>query len=76
MFLQGICVKSPIYFQQGEVNVVHLDSGDFMARLPDRDKLIDEDQQFQRVDVQLKASWRYILEAAKADLPAERFVET
>jgi hypothetical protein len=45
VFLQGFCVMKPNYCPFDEVNVVHLDSRQFMARLPDRDKLIDEDVQ-------------------------------
>jgi hypothetical protein len=76
VFLQGFCVHSPSYFRMGEVNVVHLDSREFMARLPDRDKLIDEDRQLRRVDAQIKASWRAVLEEAKQRLAADEFVET
>jgi hypothetical protein len=45
VFLQGFCVMKPNYGSFDEANVVHLDSRQFMARLPDRDKLIDEDIQ-------------------------------
>ena len=76
VFLQGFAVMKPIYFQDDQVNVVHLDSRQFTARLPDRDKLIDEDVQRKRIDSELKACWRRILEIAKTELPAERFVET
>jgi hypothetical protein len=58
------------------VNVVHLDSRQFMARLPDRDRLIDEDVQRQRIDTELKACWRRTLEIAKARAAAARFVDT
>lgn len=76
VFLQGFCVKAPLYFKADEVNVVHLDPRQFMARLPDRDILIDADQQLRRVDSQLKQSWRQILEVAKAQLPARQYVDT
>jgi hypothetical protein len=75
VFLQGFCVMKPNYCQRDEVNVVHLDSRQFMARLPDRDKLIDEDVQRKRIDTELKACWRQTLEIAKTQLPPERFVE-
>ena len=76
VFLQGFCVMKPIYHRLDHVNVVHLDSRQFVARLPDRDKLIDEEDQRKRIDAALKASWRRILELAKTQLPPGRFVET
>ena len=76
VFLQGFCVHSSGYFRMGDVNVVHLDSREFLARLPDRDMLIDEDRQLRRVDAQIKASWRAVLEEAKHRLTAQDFVET
>ncbi len=76
IFLQGLCVMKPIYFQEGQVNVVHLDSRQFTARLPDREKLIDEDVQRKRIDAELKACWRRTLEGAKSQLDATHFVET
>lgn len=75
VFLQGFCVLKPTYCTRDQVNVVHLDSRQFMARLPDRDKLIDEDVQRQRIDAELKACWRRALETAKTQLTPERFIE-
>ncbi len=74
VFLQGFCVIKPNYWSLDEVNVVHLDSRQFMARLPDRDKLIDEDVQKKRIDAELAACWRQTLEVAKTQLSPERFV--
>ena len=74
VFLQGFCVMKPNYGSFDEVNVVHLDSRQFMARLPDRDKLIDEDVQSKRISAALTACWRQILESAKARLSPEQFV--
>ena len=74
VFLQGFCVMKPNYCPFDEVNIVHLDSRQFMARLPDRDKLIDEDVQRKRIDTELKACWLQTLEVAKAQLSPERFV--
>ncbi|WP_406625191.1 ATP-binding protein [Acidovorax sp. SDU_ACID1] len=76
VFLQGFCVKNPVYFDQSRVNVVHLDAREFTARLPDRDVLIDSDQQLQRIQRQLKQCWREILEVAKTQLPPQQFVDT
>lgn len=76
VFLQGFCVHRPAYFNADEANVVHLDPQQFMARLPDRDTLIDADQQLKRVDAQIKQSWRVILEVAKTQLAPRQFVAT
>lgn len=76
VFLQGFCVHRPTYFNADEANVVHLDPQQFMARLPDRDTLIDADQQLKRVDAQIKQSWRAILEVAKTQLEPRQFVAT
>lgn len=76
VFLQGFCVMRPSYFHEGQVNVVHLDSKEFIARLPDRDKLIDENDQKKRIDACLKSLWRQIMLDAKARMEAEVFVDT
>ena len=75
VFLQGFCVLKPSWYRAGEVNVVHLDSRQFTARLPDRDRLIDEDIQCRRIDAELKALWRRTLEIAKTQFSPEQFVE-
>jgi hypothetical protein len=74
VYLQGFCVLRPIYHRPERVNVLHLDARQFMARLPDRDKLIDEDRQRRRIDATLCAEWRRVLEDAKRTLPADVFV--
>ncbi len=75
VFLQGFCVLNTDNHLVGDVNVVHLDSHQFVARLPDRDKLIDEDVQCKRIEAELKEGWRRILEVAKTQLGPDRFVE-
>lgn len=75
VFLQGFCVLNTGYSMLGTFNVVHLDSHQFVARLPDRDKLIDEDVQHKRIEAELKEGWRRLLEVAKTQLAPERFVE-
>lgn len=77
-YLQGICVyREPRYHGcRDSSNVVHLDPTRFLARLPDRDKLIDEEEQAGVIDNELKTLWRRILEERKASLPAGVFVET
>lgn len=77
VFLQGFCVRKPGYTPSlDQLNVVHLDPRQFMARLPDRDKLIDDDEQGKRIEAELKSCWRRTLKLAKNQLTAERFVAT
>ena len=75
MFLQGFCVWRPSFFQGFQVNVVHLDSRKFVARLPDRDKLIDEDDQTKRIHFCMMSLWRQVLCNEKSTLEAEEFAE-
>lgn len=75
VFLQGFCVMHPPYWSVDQVNVVHLDSQQFVARLPDRDKLIDEDLQRRRIETELKACWQQTLIAAKAGMAPAQFVD-
>ncbi len=75
VFLQGFCVLEPTWQPTRPVNVVHLDPRLFMARMPDRDRLIDEDLQRKRIDDALKACWRQALLAARAKLPPAVFAE-
>jgi hypothetical protein len=76
VYLQGFCVLRPVYFDADHVNVVHLDSKQFVARLPDRDKLIDEEDQKKRIDASLNSLWRQVLLDAKTRMAAELFVDT
>jgi hypothetical protein len=76
VFLQGFCVVRPSHFDPERVNIVHLDSRVFVARLPDRDKLIDEDDQCKRIEACLTSLWRRVLLEAKATIAAEAFIET
>lgn len=76
VYLQGFCVMRPSWSSRDDVNVVHLDSRQFMARLPDRDRLIDEDVQRKRIDDEVKACWRRTLEIAKAQFPVDHFLAT
>lgn len=75
VFLQGFLVHSPSHYQSARVNVVHLDPERFMARLPDRDKLIDEPEQLKVIDSEVRRQWRAILEAAMRQLPQRQFVD-
>jgi len=75
VFLQGFRVYSPYHYSPARVNVVHLDPERFMARLPDRDKLIDETDQIKLIDAEIRHQWRSILEVAKYQLLPRQFVD-
>lgn len=74
VFLQGFEVLR-IGYHQMDTNVVHLDPGRFMARLPDRDKLIDEDAQLLSICNAVQDCWRSVLIDAKAGLKEQEFVQ-
>ena len=74
VFLQGFCVIDDGTWGRAEqVNVVHLDSRKFLARLPDRDKLIDEEEQCKLIYATMKRLWRVVLEERKRSLNATTF---
>jgi len=76
-YLQGFRVMTlPNYNVYDETpNVVHLDSKKFLARLPDRDTLIDADVQEQKIREHVRMAWREALVQRKAQLPSVEFVE-
>jgi hypothetical protein len=76
VFLQGFCVHAPSYHESDHVNVVHLDPRQFVARLPDRDMLIDADQQLPRIEAQLRQCWRHHLTKVRGSLPDRAYVAT
>lgn len=77
VYLQGFRVyQAPTYYCGDEpANVVHLDPTKFMARLPDREKLIDEDEQVKLVHQAISALWLNALQEQKITLPSPQFVE-
>lgn len=73
LYLQGL----PVYHSHHERDpghVIHLDSSRFFARLPDREKLIDEAQVIAEVKQVLQREARQRLEVIKNHLLAEDFV--
>jgi hypothetical protein len=74
LFLQGFRVDGKLHYADTE-NIVHLDPTQFPARLPDRDELIDADEQRRRVEKALKEVWRAKLLREKQQLTAARFVD-
>jgi hypothetical protein len=76
VYLQGLPVYATPYRRNEDwVNVIHLDSTRFFARLPDRDKLIDEDQVICEIRQHVRAFWQQRLKALKATTPPEVFVQ-
>jgi hypothetical protein len=73
LVLQGFVVSGDPRFDR-DGNIVHLDPRQFLARLPDRDVLIDEADVVKQVDAFLKTMWRGRLEEARRTLPSEAFV--
>jgi hypothetical protein len=74
VFLQGFCVLAPLYCGDNP-NVVHLNPRRFIARLPDRDKLIDEDEQRRLIEAAIAVLWRSTLQARKHELDAFAFAD-
>lgn len=79
VYLQGFLVtKLPSYTLRdwSEVNVVHLDPQAFIARLPDRSALLDEDKQVPRIQLAITQAWRQSLLRYKQRWEAEHFIST
>ncbi|MBS3912689.1 MAG: hypothetical protein KGZ70_12860 [Hydrogenophaga sp.] len=72
LYLQGL----PIGSRRGENGpiVVHLDSTQFTARMPDRSDLFDPTEQMQKVEVELRNLVSYRLATLKANMTGEDFV--
>ncbi|WP_427501799.1 hypothetical protein ACQE3E_23470 (plasmid) [Methylomonas sp. MED-D] len=78
VYLQGLPVYRGHYYRIGDTrypgNIVHLDSERFMARLPDRDKLVDEADVLQRVREAIGTAIKSQLTALKTALSADDFL--
>lgn len=57
IYLQGQQVYSDYKYTYGDVNVIHLDDTAFKARLPDRDKLINEAEVIKEIHDAIKATY-------------------
>ena len=75
--LQGLPIHRTKGYWCGDsmVNIVHLDSRQFHARLPDRDKLIDEDQVVKRVQQVVRPGAIAKINALKETLSPAEFAE-
>lgn len=74
VYLQGLPVYMPSF--EDDASIVHLDSRLFYAKMPDRNVLIDQDEQLQKVSHAIREQWRTRLLAAKREMTASHFVES
>jgi len=73
VFLQGLPIYSS-HSYSSQRHIIHLDSARFHARLPDRDKLVDEDEVIKQVQVMLAVEIEKRLLSLKAEQTPEEFV--
>lgn len=82
VYLQGQLIRSDTYRHPAQqVHVVHLDPRRFLARLPDREELIDAPEQHRAIHAAMAALWRVVLEEQKSQACdvvqfAEKFFRT
>lgn len=74
VYLQGLPVHGEINFRTVK-QVVHLDCKRFSARMPDRDKLIDENQVLDLIFKTIKDLWRVRMGKAKKEMSHEDFAD-
>lgn len=78
LYLQGLPIGGldrHYYCDRRGVDVVHLDSTRFLARMPDRTELIDAEEQSKRIDGAVRQLWRMVLDDRKLTMPPAEFVE-
>lgn len=77
VYLQGLPVyQTPRSWHRGDIsNVIHLDSSLFHARLPDRDKLVDEDKVVRQVADAVRQEVIRRIQALAAGLEPEAFAK-
>lgn len=77
VYLQGLLIAQRDYYCEGgaPLNVVHLDSKTFIARLPDRRELIDSAEQMKRVAQAIDRLWSRLLRDHKKVLAPDVFCE-
>ena len=73
LYLQGLPIYSS-HSYSSKRHIIHLDSAKFHARLPDRDKLIDEKDVVKQVNAMLAAEIEKRLLLIKAEKTPEEFV--
>ena len=73
VYLQGLPIYRTPSFYSDRHHVIHLNSSCFDARLPDRDKLIDEEGAIERITAVLRQAIEKRLRSMKMTLAAEEF---
>lgn len=74
IFLQGQCVyRSTRHYS--EIDIIHLDPTKFVARLPDRDCLIDQEAALELINAVRRELWVEWLKNQKETLPAAEFLD-
>lgn len=73
VYLQGLPIYRTPSFYSDRHHIIHLNSSCFDARLPDRDKLIDEEGAIERITVVLRQAIEMRLRSMKMTLAAEEF---
>ena len=75
IYLQGLPIYRSYNYGSHDRHIIHLDSARFYARLPDRDKLIDEADVVAKVKAVLKCEIEKALMALKRIISSEAFVD-
>jgi len=74
LYLQGLPIYNSHRYYSSRRHIIHLDSAQFHARLPDRDQLIDEAEVIGQVQVMLAVAIEKRLLLLKAEKTPEEFV--
>lgn len=75
-YLQGFYIGSSTgrsYWSDKDITIIHLDSANFSARMPDRDDLINPKEGFERIALAVAKFWQQELIALKKANPRELF---
>ena len=74
-YLQGMRIASFDAYGDRDETVVHLDPTRFKGRMPDRDQLIEHEQQVKAVRTEMRAWARRQLLQMRETMPADEFVQ-
>lgn len=76
-YLQGFKVhsSSTCFYEGKDAIVVHLDPAKFVARMPDREVLIDEADRVREIEKVIDNLWLESLISKKAEMPAAEFID-
>lgn len=75
LYFQGLPVRVTTTRMQDVDSVLHLDAAGFRVRVPDRDVLVDEGSQIERIRTAILTIWQKRLRERYASLPRSEFVE-